>query len=286
MFKSKILIGLLTGSISLISLGTITAVANPTGTSNWIARNLMGQNAQQAADDSLLGVLTNWISSTVPIETTDFDDGEDAAEVDTVELESVDGQIDTEASASATVDQEPGATGQPGTQAFGNAVDTVASATAQRIESVLNQPASSPVDAVASASTRLSTASGSSGTTAGSPTPVDTIASASQPKPGSTTTINPADQKGLITLEEAIAIARAAIENTGAVYAGYEFENDYPPIYEIFLTSGSTAYEIEVHATLGTVLEKKSESYSSEATGEVEEHDGETDDDGEHEVDD
>jgi uncharacterized membrane protein YkoI len=282
MLKSKILISLLTGSISLLSLGTITVVANPTGTSDWIARNIMGQNAQQAADDGLLSVLTNWTSSTIPIESADSDEGEAATGPET-EV----GQI-----------------------------DTVAAATTQLIESVLNQSAPSPVDAVASASTRtstslatsgagtsvaagsstdvvasastrLSTASGSSGTTSGTTnTPVDTIASASQPKPGSTAAISPADQAGLITLKEAIDIALAASEDAGAVYIGYEFENDYPPVYEIFLTSGSKAYEIEIHATLGTVLEKKSESFSSEVTGEIEEHDGETDGGGEHEVDD
>ena len=282
MLKSKILISLLTGSISLVSLGTITAVVNPTGTSNWIARNLIGANASQAAEAGPLGVLANWIDTTVPRESAEPEAGEEPAG-----SSAEPGQIDAEASASTTVGSEPVSDGQAGSQSFGNPLDAVASATTQRIESVLNQSAPNPVDAVASASTRLSTISGSTGTSSGTATsPVDVVASASQTKPGSTAGLSPAETKGLLPLEEAIALARTAISDQAAAYAGYEFENEYPPVYEIFLTSGSTAFEIEIHASTGTVLEIKSESLQSETKEMDREHEGESDVGGEHEADD
>ncbi len=264
MLKNKILISLLTGSVSLVSLGTIAVVSNPAGTSNWIARNIMGSTDQAAADDGLMDVFSNWIASTVPVESTA------GTTIDSEEIEATEGTGATENKLDAQASATMGAAsaGQTGTQTYSGPVDAVASATAQRIESVLNSAPSGAVDAVASASVLSTTTPGGTGSStsgSGTTTTVDAIASASLAIPAGTA--SPESLEGLISLEQAIALAQAEIK--GSTFRGYEFENDYPPVFEIFLTTESAVYEVEIHAVTGAVLEVDSESLErSESDGE------------------
>lgn len=270
MLKSKILISLLTGSISLISLGTISVVSNPEGASRWISQNIIGGIAQNSAESGKLGAFSNWIGSTVPLEKSD----------------------------EVSDDAETTANGEDGSgQSGSGAVDAIAAATTERIESVTNSNATGSVDAVASpsvessatsslsgtgysstspdaiasASTKLSsgTTQNSTGTSGSSGSTVDAMASASQKPSGSTTTISEAKLK---SIEDVISIALKQVPNS--TYKGYELEDEYPPVYKIFLVAGSTSYEVEIHAVTGAVLEIDSESIESGESSD--EHENET----------
>ena len=128
-----------------------------------------------------------------------------------------------------------------------------------------------PTDVVASASIP-SGESGYTGTS-GSTSSVDVVASAS--KPGSSA---PVSMEGLISLEEAIKFARAVVGD--AVYKGYEIDDDYPIVYELYFVSGNTGYEIEILAANGEILDVDRE------TAYLDERDDDDDDDDDRDDDD
>jgi uncharacterized membrane protein YkoI len=90
---------------------------------------------------------------------------------------------------------------------------------------------------------------------------VDAVASASLPKPGTTsttasnTTASTTVNARLITEANARSIAIAAIGSTAYVKE-VEFEpGDYPPVYEVKLLYAGKEYKIEVHAVTGAILD-------------------------------
>lgn len=308
MFKSKWLISLISSLMTLASIGTVQVVTNPVQTSDWIARNITGPITQEAGEAGALGVFSNLIDSTVAV------DGEPLSSepVEAVDAQaSATGEADEAATAMLYFQAAPGtaapldATTSASIAAYAEAtgsttsgstvVDSTASASVPSYSGTTSgsttirtaTSGSGTVDTTASASiTSHSGSTGGSTTTsstgASGSTAIDTFASASQK--ASSITIS---TEGLIKLDQAVAIALQ--QAPGAAYAGFELDDDYPPVYEIFLVSGSTGYEIEIHAVTGAVLEIETSTYGSSSDDEGDDEsteDGDDREDDDHEDDD
>ena len=251
MFKGKILISILTGAITLTSAGMATIITNPSASSEWLSQRFSAFNLQDSAEKGE-NEQDEWFETTVP---------------DEARLLAVTPAPTTDASTSASIgddDDWDEDDVQTGDASLGT-TDVVASASipAEETGSTGTAGSYSRVDVVASASIPAGE-SGSTGST-GSSSSVDVIASAS--KPGSSSTVS---TEGLISLEKAIEIARTRVGD--ATYKGYELDDDYPPVYELYFVKGQTGYEVEIHAVNGTILEIDSE------TAYLEEHDDDDDD--------
>jgi len=235
--KGKILISILTGAITLTTAGMATIITNPSASSTWLSPRFPAFNRQNSAEN-VESHQDEWFETTVP---------------DEASLLAVPPAPTTDTSASASVtsvtDEEDGDEAE---------------------EAKTGEDSLGKTDVVASASTPASESgsSGSSGS-AGSTTSVDVVASAS--KPGSTT---PVSMDGLISLEEAIKFARSRVG--AATYKGFELDDDYPPVYELYFVSGNTGYEVEILAANGEILDIDSETAYME---EDDERDDDRDDD-------
>ena len=258
MIKGKILISLLTGAITLTSAGMATIITNPSASSEWLSQRFSAFNHQESAEAGE-NKQDDWFDTTVPDEatllvvtpapttdanasaSTDYDDDRDEAE------EPENGYLDpTDVVASASIPS--GESGNTGTSGSTSSVDVVASASIPSGES------------------------GYTGTS-GSTSSVDVVASAS--KPGSSA---PVSMEGLISLEEAIKFARAVVGD--AVYKGYEIDDDYPIVYELYFVSGNTGYEIEILAANGEILDVDRETaYLDERDDDDDDDDDDRDDD-------
>ncbi|NCC75667.1 MAG: hypothetical protein EOM08_04440 [Clostridia bacterium] len=90
--------------------------------------------------------------------------------------------------------------------------------------------------------------------------------------------------EGLISLEEAIKSARTVVGD--AVYKGYELEDDYPPVYELYFVSGNKGYEIEILAANGEILDVDSETIDQDDADDRDDDDDEDEDEDDHDDDD
>lgn len=254
MIKGKILISILTGAITLTSAGMTAIIANPSASSEWLNQRFSAITRQDAADHSESNQ-AEWFESTVP---------------DEASLQAVAPETDLTASATSEADWDEE---EAGYQA-GASVDAIASASIPAGETAgSTSGGTASVDVVASASIPAGETAGS---TSGGTTSVDAIASASIPAgetagstSGGTTSVDvvasaskassvaPSAAKDLLTLEKAIAIARTRVGD--ATYLGYELDDDYPPVYELYFVSGKTEYQVEINAANGAILEIDSE---------------------------
>lgn len=306
MFKSKWLISLISSLMTLASIGTVQVVTNPVQTSDWIARNITGPITREAGEDGALGVFSNLIDSTVAVdgapqssEPAEVVDAQSSATGEADEAAGADpyfqaapgtaAPLDATASASiAAYTEATGGTAARTTLSGSTAVDSTASASVPSYSGTTSgsttiartaSAGSTTVDTTASASITSHSSTTSSPTTttkttATGTTSVDTIASASQ-KAGSATL----STEGMINLDQAVAIALK--QAPGAAYAGFELDDEYPPVYNIFLVSGSTGYEIEIHAVTGAVLEIETSTVGSDSE-QSDDRDDESDDGGDN----
>lgn len=230
MIKGKILISILTGAITLTSAGMTAIIANPSASSEWLNQRFSAITRQDAADHSESNQ-AEWFESTVP---------------DEASLQAVAPETDLTASATSEADWDEE---EAGYQA-GASVDAIASASIPAGETAgSTSGGTASVDVVASASIPAGETAGS---TSGGTTSVDVVASASK-----TSSVAPSAAKDLLTLEKAIAIARTRVGD--ATYLGYELDDDYPPVYELYFVSGKTEYQVEINAANGAILEIDSE---------------------------
>ena len=306
MFKSKWLISLISSLMTLASIGTVQVVTNPVQTSDWIARNITGPITREAGEDGALGVFSNLIDSTVAVdgapqssEPAEVVDAQSSATGEAYEAAGADpcfqaapgtaAPLDTTASASiAAYTEATGGTTTRTALSGTTAVDSTASASVPSYSGTTSgsttiartaSAGSTTVDTTASASITSHSSTTSSPTTTTKTTTtgttsVDTIASASQKASSATLST-----EGMINLDQAVAIALK--QAPGAAYAGFELDDEYPPVYNIFLVSGSTGYEIEIHAVTGAVLEIETSTVGSDSE-QSDDRDDESDDGGDN----
>jgi len=131
-----------------------------------------------------------------------------------------------------------------------NPTDTAVTTTAAASETTSGTSSGETSATSASTSTAIET------------TPAGTTATASQPttsEPEVTTTAATTNTPGLITLEQAEAIALSQFDGEVRVLESEDNTDDNPPHYELELTDGQYDYEIKIHALTGAVIDYERE---------------------------